>query len=172
MDFFQVGGQKSTQSPHQAQPIDAPSNMRLSSCGRSQKAQLMDPYISQGEFGKALVAPSGPWSSPAFPSVHRLFHFRALTSVFLHLARGVIIMTISRQIKLAHTHLRSRISLLPRSPSPTSHNTANIRNGTNRIFQGRCARSIHSLYTIPVLTPCDRFASRPSQQNPCHLLWR
>ena len=87
MDFFQVGAEKYP-IPHQAQPIDAPSNMRLSSCGRSQKAQLTDPYISQGEFGKLWWHPQARGLSPAFPSVHRLFHFRALTSVFLHLARG------------------------------------------------------------------------------------
>src|SRR5271155_978266 len=35
------------------------------------------PLHFSGGIRKALVAPSGPWSSPAFPSVHRVFHFRA-----------------------------------------------------------------------------------------------
>jgi hypothetical protein len=48
----------------------------------------------------------------------------------------VIIMTISRQIKLAHAQLRSWIFLLPPSPSPPHYNTSNFRNGTDRIFQG------------------------------------
>src|SRR3954463_15646936 len=122
----------------------------------------MEPCISQGGIPEALVAPLRPVVFPRIslgPSAVSFsrFQFRVFTS-----GKGHHYDNFTTNKADPRSSDLEDISLSPHSPPPTYHNASNFHNATNRIFQGRCARSIHRLYTIPVLTPYDGFASRPS----------